>query len=302
MNPTSTQPRPQPTPEPKPQRLTITCADGTALQAHWFAPAPTTDARWPVLIGPATGVPQRYYQRFAHWLAGQGHGVLTFDYRGIGASLQGPLAQCRATLTEWGQQDLVAALDAVLAHSGAEQALLIGHSAGGQMMGVMPNHDRLAGVLGIAASTGHFSNMRWGFRLQALFALRAAIPLAIRFKGYGPTSLFGLGEDLPAQVALDWGHWCAAGHYARNALRNPAVANFHEAVRCPITVLRATDDDIACAANVDELLTNFPAARCQHIPVHPSEHGLPGIGHIDWFRASHQALWPLMAAKLRRLA
>jgi hypothetical protein len=27
-----------------------------------------------------------------------------------------------------------------------------------------------------------------------------------------------------------------------------------------------------------------------------------GIGHIDWFRASHQVLWPLIAAPLREPA
>ena len=25
-----------------------------------------------------------------------------------------------------------------------------------------------------------------------------------------------------------------------------------------------------------------------------ADHGLRGIGHLDWFRQSHQALWPLI--------
>ena len=41
-----------------------------------------------MLICPATGVPQRFYFRFAAWLAAQGHTVLVFDYRGIGQSNQ----------------------------------------------------------------------------------------------------------------------------------------------------------------------------------------------------------------------
>ena len=135
------------------QPLTITCADGTTLQAQFFPATAPSPGRLPVLIGPATGVPQRYYQRFATWLAEQGHPVLTFDYRGIGQSLQGRLADSRATLTDWGTQDLVAAVEALRQQTGAAQVQLIGHSAGGQMMGVMPNHHRIAGVVGIATST-----------------------------------------------------------------------------------------------------------------------------------------------------
>lgn len=281
-----------------PSPLTITCADGTPLQGHLFATCgePTHP---PVLIAPATGVPQRFYFRFAQWLADQGHTVLVFDYRGIGQSLRGPLNRCRASLLEWGQQDQVAALEALLAHTGAGQALLIGHSAGGQMMGLLPNHHRIARVVGVATSTGWFQAMRPGFKWQARFALRLAVPLASLFKGYGPTSWFGLGEDLPRQVARQWGQWCAAGGYATNGVKGRPQEDFHAQVCMPITVLHASDDDIANPATVADLLRTFPNAPSQTHTIRPHEHGLQRLGHIDWFRTSHQALWPLLAAALK---
>ncbi len=282
---------------PSPHPLLITCADGTPLQGHLFA-ARGDQSRPPVLIGPATGVPQRFYFRFADWLAGQGHTVLVFDYRGIGQSLRGPLRHCRASLLEWAQQDLVAALNTLLAHTGAERALLIGHSAGGQMMGLMPNHHRIARVVGVATSTGWFQAMRPGFKWQARFALRLAVPLASRFKGYGPTSWFGLGEDLPADVARQWGQWCAAGGYATNGVKGRPAEDFHAQVRMPITVLHASDDDIANTATVADLLRTFPNAPSRAQTLRPQAHGLKRLGHIDWFRASHQAVWPLIAEAL----
>jgi predicted alpha/beta hydrolase len=282
---------------PAPSPLLITCADGTPLQGHLFA-ARGDRPRPPVLIAPATGVPQRFYFRFADWLASQGHPVLVFDYRGIGQSLRGPLKGCGATLIEWGQQDLVAALDALLQHTGAKQAQLIGHSAGGQMMGLMPNHHRIARVVGVATSTGWFKAMRPGFKWQARFALRLAVPLAARFKGYGPTSWFGLGEDLPAQVARQWGQWCEAGGYATNAVQGRPQEDFHAQVRMPITVLHASDDDIANTATVADLLRTFPNAPSRSRTLQPQAHGLKRLGHIDWFRPSHQAVWPLIAQAL----
>jgi predicted alpha/beta hydrolase len=283
---------------PAPHPLQISCADGTTLQGQLFA-ARGDQPRPPVLIGPATGVPQRFYFRFADWLAGQGHTVLVFDYRGIGQSLRGPLKGCGATLIEWGQQDLVAALDALLQHTGANQAQLIGHSAGGQMMGLMPNHHRIARVVGVATSTGWFKAMRPGFKWQARFALRLAVPLATRFKGYGPTSWFGLGEDLPSTVARQWGQWCEAGGYATNAVKGRPSEDFHSQVHMPITVFHATDDDIATPTTVADLLRTFPAAIKQVHHIAPRDHGLKRIGHIDWFRTSHQALWPLLAQALK---
>jgi predicted alpha/beta hydrolase len=281
------------------QRVEITCADGTRLHGHFVAAPAGCTHGLPVLLSPATGVKQHYYLRFAHWLAQQGHDVLVFDYRGIGLSLQGPLSRCRATLAEWGQQDQVAALDWLLAHTDSEQALMLGHSAGGQMIGLLPNHHRVARLVGVSASTGWLKGMRPGFRVKAWLGLRGVIPLGAMMKGYAPTAAVGLGENLPARVGLQWGQWCAAGGYATNAVRDQPERDFHAHVRTPITVLYASDDDIATDITVKDLLRTFPAAPKQAIRVQPSHHGLTSLGHIDWFRSSHQAVWPMIAAALQ---
>jgi predicted alpha/beta hydrolase len=284
--------------------VTITCADGVRLQGH-FLPAqgsPAHAAAQPVLLCPATGVRQHFYLRFAAWLAEQGHAVLVFDYRGVGLSLHGPLKRCTATLAEWGQQDQVAALSWLLQRTGQDQVLLLGHSAGGQMLGLLPNHRHVSRVVGVAASTGWFKGMRLGFRLRARFGLLGLMPLGIWLKGYAPCSKIGLGEDLPARVARQWGQWCAAGGYATNAVKRQPQQDFHAEVRIPITVVHAADDDIANTATVSDLMRTFPHARKQVHRIAPHEHGLRAIGHIDWFRPSHRVLWPLLAQALREPA
>ena len=188
----------------------ILCADGQRLRGH-FLQASGAAVGLPVLLSPATGVKQHFYLRFARWLAAQGHDVLVFDYRGIGLSLQGPLKDCRATLAEWGQLDQVAALDWLVARTGAPEVVLVGHSAGGQMIGLLPNHRRVARLVGVAASTGWFKQMRLAFALKARLGLLCLVPLGIRLKGYAPTSALGLGENLPSEVGRQWGQWCAAG-------------------------------------------------------------------------------------------
>lgn len=281
-----------------PEAMTVTCADGQRLQAHWFGARGEVHPH-PVLISPATGVRQQFYWRFADWLASQGHHVMVFDYRGIGLSLDRPLAGHPAQLVEWGQQDQVAAIQAVLQRSGATQLVLVGHSAGAQMIGLLPNHHRVARLVGMAASTGWFGGMRTAFALKAKLGLGVLVPLATVFKGYAPTSLFGLGENLPAAVGRQWGQWCAAGGYATNAVRHHGAADFHADVTTPITVFHATDDDIATSATVQDLLRTLPAAPHTVHTVHPADHGLRHIGHLDWFRQSHRGLWPMVLAAVR---
>ena len=97
-----------------------------------------------------------------------------------------------------------------------------------------------------------------------------------------------------AGVARQWGQWCAAGGYATNAVHAGLARDFHADVRTPLILLHAADDDIATAANVRDLLRTLPAAPRATLEVRPADHGLRGIGHLDWFRQSHHALWPLM--------
>lgn len=282
----------------EPEVVEIVCADGQRLCGHYLR-ASGARTGLPVLLAPATGVKQHFYLRFARWLAAQGHDVLVFDYRGIGLSLRGPLADCRATLADWGQSDQVGALDWLLARTGAQEVVLLGHSAGGQMIGLLPNHHRIARLVGVSASTGWFRGMRLAFALKARLGLLFLMPLGIRLKGYAPTSVLGLGENLPAEVARQWGQWCAAGGYATNAVRNRPTEDFHAQVRTPVTVLHAEDDDIATPATVADLLRTLPAAQSQVLRVRPSQLGLRSLGHLDWFRHSHQAVWPLMARAVR---
>jgi predicted alpha/beta hydrolase len=254
--------------------------------------------RLPVLICPATGVRQHFYLRFAEWLADQGHDVLVFDYRGIGLSLSGPLKGNTATLAQWGQQDQVAAVNWLLERTERPQLAMLGHSAGGQMIGLLPNHHRIARLVGVAASTGWFKLMRPSYRIPASLVMNCLLPAISWGKGYAPTSKFGLGENLPTGVARQWARWCSAGGYATNAVRRSPAADFHAQVTTTITAFYACDDRIANTGTVKDLLRTLPNATKTAREVKPSDHGLKHIGHIDWFRASHKSLWPMLAAAL----
>lgn len=272
--------------------LQIEAADGVVLEAHIRrAAAP----RGGVLIAGATGVPERFYRPFSKWLATErALTCLTFDYRGIGRSLRGRLADCPARLQDWGQLDMPAALDALAAQVDGPLHL-VGHSAGGQLVGLMPNATRLRRIVQVAVSSGHFAHLHPRLRLTARLLMQVYMPISNRLLGYAASKRLGWGEDLPRGVAEQWTAWCSRAGYVENAFGRTVHEHHYDALRMPILNLSFTDDLIATPKNVEDMLRLFPAAEVERRRLDPEALGAEKVGHIDLFRTFNRSLWPLVA-------
>ena len=83
-------------------------ADGHELAVARY---PAAGAPWAtMLVAGAMGVRQDFYAPVARFFAANGIHVLTFDYRGVGWSLRGPMARVDADVSTWAFQDLAAML------------------------------------------------------------------------------------------------------------------------------------------------------------------------------------------------
>ncbi len=89
------------------------------------------------------------------------------------------------------------------------------------------------------------------------------------------------------------------GGYATNATKGKSDIDFHNEVRMPIIAFYADDDDIANAVTVEDLMRTFPHASKQVFKIDPAQVGLKSLGHINWFRSSHQTVWPLLAQAIK---
>ena len=273
--------------------LSFTARDCVELGGRLFVPdAP----RAIVLICAATGVRQQFYWKFAEWLTTKGYGALTFDYRGIGASLNGrSVRESLAKKQDWGQLDMPAALDFLDREFPDLPIHLVGHSAGGQLIGLMPNYDRLDKIVTVGASSGHLYNLASKIRLVAAFLLKVYIPISAKLLGYAPTRWLGWGENLPAGVAMQWSAWCSQPGYVLNALGSDIVLDYFDQIRKPILWLTATDDPIATPENVDDMLRLYQNASVTRHRIDPRAYGLKRIAHIDFFRTRNATLWPMVA-------
>ncbi len=192
-----------------------------------------------------------------------------------------------------------AALDWLKQRSGTESVDLIGHSAGAQLVGLMPNHTVIRRVLMVSGSSGYVRGLRFPYRIAAYGYLRFYLPITAALLGYSPSRAIGMGEDLPAGVARQWSRWCLRPGYVANEFGRGVTRHFYDDFRAPILSLYAGDDSIATKRNVDDLLRLFPNAAKQTVCLDPGRFGVAGFGHVDFFRGSRSTAWPLALDWLR---
>lgn len=259
--------------------LELVAADGARLAATLFEPA--APAARAVAIQSAVGVPQRYYAKFAAFLAERGIAAITYDYRGIGRSLRGPLRAKRGTLSDWAERDIPAAWDALEAAAPGARLFAVGHSFGGQAIGLLPRPGRIAGMLAFGSQSGYWKHWPGAWRLGMWVFTHLMIPGTAPLLGYGAASAVGMGEDLPRDVVREWAAWCRHPEYLVGALG--AHARYAQ-VRAPLRVFSATDDVFAPERAVRALLGFYPNAPGEVRRVAPRELGVDAIGHFGFFR------------------
>ena len=274
------------------ENVSFSTRDDVVLSGTLFLPE---NPKALVLVCAATGIRQQFYWSFAEWLATQGFGVMTFDYRGIGASLGAPsFRESKARKQDWGTHDMPAALDYLVDRFPDMPVHLVGHSAGGQLVGLMPNHRHLSSVVTISSSSGYIGNMGLKQRLFATIFLKIYFPLLAIVLGYVPARWLGWGEDLPKNIALQWADWCTKPGYVENAFGKDVTQHFYDKIDVPILWLTATDDPIATPANVDDMLRLLKSAPVTRHRLDPADFALQQIGHADFFRRRNAKLWPIV--------
>src|SRR5262249_26659367 len=115
-------------------------ADGYSLAATLRRPAGAPKGF--VLVASATATPRQYYGRFANYPAARVFSVMTFDYRGIGGSRPASLRGFECKMRDWAALDISAAVDFAAREGGP--LLYVGHSYGGQALGLLPNNQKVA--------------------------------------------------------------------------------------------------------------------------------------------------------------
>ncbi len=268
-----------------PTPIRISATDGYALGARRFG---DQSAGPYVVIAGATAVKQAYYARFAAWLSLQGCTVLTFDYRGIGESRPQRLRGFEARLRDWGERDLEGVLRFALEDKGSRPLHVIGHSVGGQLLGLAASNGSIDRIVTVSSQSGYWGHWSGLSKLHKAAVWYGLLPALGNTFGFIPGK-FGIAEDLPKGVALEWAKWCRHPDYL---LGHGIGREGFARVTAPMRSISISDDDYAPKAAVDALHALYTGTHVERHHVSPQELERQSIGHFGFFRSTFQdSLW-----------
>ncbi|WP_198412972.1 alpha/beta fold hydrolase [Flagellimonas nanhaiensis] len=269
-------------------KIKIKCEDGFELFGKLFKPEKIISA---VMIAPATGIKKEFYSAFALFLAENGFATLTFDNRGIGESKGDSINSSNASLANWGKLDMTAVLEYLKNEIPNTNYHLIGHSAGGQLVGLMKNATELKSMFNFGSSSGSLHYSKYPFRLKSSFWLNFYIPVSNLVFGHTKSQWVGMGEPLPKNVGKEWTKWCNGKGYVKVDLDTKIKDHLYNELNLNSLWIHAMDDEIANYENVKDMIRVYPNIKSKILTLSPKEYGFTDIGHMKFFSKKKKELW-----------
>ena len=257
-----------------------------ALEVRRF---PAATPAWATMaVAPAMGVRQDFYEPFVRFAAESGVHVLTFDYSGMGFSRRGSLRGVDVDVLGWARE-----LDAMLLQAQsmapALPLTLLGHSLGGQLLGLLAHRQRVAAAINVTAGSGYYRfNRRMAWQVRVFWFL--AVPLLTPIAGFFPGKRLRMVGDLPAGVARQWRTWCLHPDYLVGHV--PGARESYARVQAALLAYSFEDDPIIPREAVESLHRFYRNARIEHRHVDPRREGIAPLGHFGFFHErSRETLW-----------
>lgn len=279
--------------------LHIACADGISLGATLFSPNIPNGSV--VTIHSALAAPRGFYTHFARFLSSHGHTVLTYDYRGIGDSCTPAMRGRDIRMVDWGVMDMEAVFAWVLNTLKPEKLFAVGHSAGGQLLGLARHSKELAGAVMVAAPSGYWKHYPMPDRVAVWALWYLMMPLATLAGDRVHARALRLAQvDVPTGVARQWADWGRTPGYLFDSAHELDTLQY-ATLAMPVLAYSFTDDRIAPKTAVEALLKHYPKCDIEHVHMSPEKAGQLHMGHFGFFRqALRDSIWMEVAVWLDR--
>lgn len=244
-----------------------------------------------LLINAATGVLARYYQRYAAYLANEGFVVLTYDYRGIGASRPSNLRGFRATKHDWGALDCEAAIKFLSQVNPDLPMMAVCHSIGGFALGLAPSGTKISRALFVGCQFAYWNDYRLIQRVPMWINWHIVMPMLTSIFGYFPGKKLRWLEDLPAGVAMEWATRFSTNFHERYDRLSHAVEPAEgvkleermSSIKAEILAIADANDPFATQSATARLLAYFKGSDREFVQIHRRKNRLPKLGHFGFF-------------------
>ena len=283
--------------------LSVQALDGYPLGGYFYDPETSDRPERVAIVHCGVGIRAIRYRRFATFLAASGIPTLVYDYRGIGASRPRSLRGFRAAVEDWAEYDCGGAIAWLRSRYPDAEMLAFAHSFGALLVGGAPNSTEQDRLILVCGHTGYYRDYHPRYRVPMMAVWHALMPAITLILGYFPARRLGLGEDIPAHVALQWGLRRSPDLRPKDTgsiSRLQGVLDRSAALQRPALIVSVSDDAFATEGGVKRLLSYYPRLfPVKRIMYTPADAGTRRIGHFGFFgRHAGAALWPRLLAQL----
>jgi predicted alpha/beta hydrolase len=282
--------------------FSTTCPDGVELKGILLIPE---HPKAVIQFNCGTAAKKEFYIPFLEYFVENNYVCCLWDYRGSGDSAPKNLAKCDYYMHDYGTKDMPAIKKYLRQRFPDLKFLFMGHSAGGQQVGFVPELDDVHGMVGFAVSSGYTRDMPfYNFVLSNIF-FWLITPVSLLFKGYLMSKPLGIMENLPKNVIKEWRAWCGKPSYFfdKKFYGKSVPKGRFQTLPFPIHHFWATDDAIASEKNVHNLWQHFHSEKSiTHEEINPKAIDEKKIDHFGFFRRRmKEKIWVKALAVLDKM-
>lgn len=271
------------------KQIQILTQDKFELTAYHFEPKSSNGKI--ILINAATGIRQHFYFKYAKFLSKKGYHTITYDYRGIGLSKYSNLKGFNASMTDWASKDFTAVTRYINLNFKNYKKILIGHSFGGNSIGLSSNANSFDAYIAVASQFGYWKLFNITYQPLLIWIFYLLMPVLLKVYGYFPSKVKQLGENLPKGVALDWITLITHPNSMLELAKR--TGNYYESIDKPMLIISFSDDQMAPKRAVDELSKRvYKNALIKRIHIQADK--VKSIGHLNFFKKQFEVdLWEI---------
>lgn len=246
-----------------------------------------------MIIISAVGVLQSFYRKTAEFFQKNQISVITFDYTGIGKSLYGNIKDENSSLVNWGNRDLEAVIKYVIETFPNHKIILLGHSIGGQLIGLAPSSCMADRIILVASQSGYWKFWKGFAKIHMWANWYLLVPLLTKGFGYLPSKKISRMESLPKNIAQEWAKWCRSSDYLFSGISCNEL--YFDRIKCEITSISIDDDFFAPKKSVEWLTAKFENASVKRLHFFPENFKALKIGHFSLFTEKFKnSIWNIL--------
>jgi predicted alpha/beta hydrolase len=194
-------------------------------------------------------------------------------------------------MMDWATKDFTAITSYIESNFMDYKKILVGHSFGGNSIGMSSKADSYDAYVPIASQFGYWRFFNPIYRPLLLWVFYFVMPVLSHIYGYFPSKVKKLGEKLPKDVAKDW----------ITIITNPnsmleltkKTGNYYGDITKPMLMMSFSDDQMAPKRAVDEL-SNRVYKNALVKRMHIKAEKLKPIGHLNFFKRQFETdLWTI---------